>query len=87
MSTYTIILSPKAARQLKKLKKLPISKRIKECIDFLTLDPRPIGVKKLTGEHSLYRVRVGDYRIIYEIKDKQLKILVLNVAARKDVYK
>ncbi|MDO8136857.1 MAG: type II toxin-antitoxin system RelE/ParE family toxin [Candidatus Brocadiales bacterium] len=77
--TYTIELTPKARRQLRGINKydrhaLP---RIKARIDGLAYNPRPQGVKKLSGAESLYRVRVGDYRIIYEIQDKALVVLAL----------
>jgi hypothetical protein len=52
----------------------------------LELEPRPAGCRKLTGE-SQYRVRVGDYRIVYEVRDRELPFLVLRVAHRRDVYR
>ena len=52
----------------------------------LELEPRPAGCRKLTGE-SRYRVRVGDYCIVYEVRDRELLVLVLRVAHRRDVYR
>lgn len=73
----------------KALKKIP--KRdaiaIKEKISNLAEDPRPLGSIKLSGKEDLYRIRAGDYRIIYSIFDHQLVILVVEVEGRKDVYK
>ena len=53
----------------------------------LQKDPRPRQAKKLSGLDELYRIRVGDYRIVYTIRNKKLIILVLRIAHRKDVYK
>jgi mRNA interferase RelE/StbE len=74
---------------LKQLKALPINvqKRIQPKIDALTEDPRPNGVVKLEGEDSLYRIKVGSYRVIYEIQDAKLWVFVIKVGNRQDVYK
>ena len=53
----------------------------------LRKDPRPRQAKKLSGLDELYRIRVGDYRIVYTIREKRLLILVVRIAHRKDVYK
>ena len=50
-------------------------------------DPRPSGVKKLGGEDDLYRIREGDYRIIYTVQDKELIVLVVKIGDRKEVYR
>jgi mRNA interferase RelE/StbE len=51
------------------------------------MTPRPPGCVKLTGYPNLYRIRVGNYRIVYEIQDAKLIIIVITVADRKDVYR
>jgi len=56
-------------------------------IDGLELEPRPSGVVKLSGSSDLYRVRSGDYRIIYRIEDQILQVLVIKIGNRRDVYK
>ncbi len=56
-------------------------------IDGLAIDPRPSGVVKLSGEENLYRVRAGDYRIVYSIQDAALLVLIVKVGDRKDVYR
>jgi len=56
-------------------------------IEALSDDPSPQGVAKLEGAETLYRLRVGDYRIVYEIRDKELLVLVVKVGHRKDVYR
>jgi mRNA interferase RelE/StbE len=63
-----------------------IKTRIRESINALKTEPRSIGVKKLAGETDLYRIRVGDYRVIYEIDDTAQILLVTRVRHRRDVY-
>ena len=53
----------------------------------LAHDPRPTGVVKLAGDENLWRIRIGNYRVVYEIHDDRLMVLVLRVAHRKDVYR
>jgi mRNA interferase RelE/StbE len=60
--------------------------RIDRKIMMLAVDPRPPGCKKLQGCKDLWRIRVGDYRVIYSIKDSSLTVDVTQVAHRKDVY-
>ena len=78
--SYGVEIAPPARRQLKKLKKAD-QKRIIDSIDALGEDPRPAGMKKLSGALELYRIREGDYRIIYQVRDEVLLVLVV-----KDVY-
>ncbi|TAH35684.1 type II toxin-antitoxin system RelE/ParE family toxin [Candidatus Saccharibacteria bacterium] len=86
MPTYEIKLSRLAVKTLKKLPS-HISARIFQKIELLADDPRPAGVKKLTGYASFYRIRVGDYRVIYDIHDGRLTVLVVEVGHRKDIYR
>ncbi len=76
---------------LKDLKKIPIraQKQIREKIQNLSLDPRPEGCKKLQGSSNpaLYRVRCGDYRIIYTIEDHVLLVIIIQVGNRKEIYR
>ena len=83
--TYYIEFAKPAAKQLKALSPQE-QQRIKSKIEALVDSPRPDGVVKLSGEDDLYRIRVGDYRIIYRIQDNQLLILVLKIGHRRDVY-
>jgi mRNA interferase RelE/StbE len=62
-------------------------KRVSEAIDSLEENPRPSGVKKLKGSKELYRLRVGDYRIIFAIRDQELLVIVVNAGHRRDVYR
>jgi len=83
--TYQIEFAPHAYRQFKKLERdtqLVILSRI----EALGQNPRPSGVKKLASVQNLYRIRVGDYRVVYEIRDRALIIVVVKVGHRRDVY-
>jgi mRNA interferase RelE/StbE len=84
--TYSIEFSPSAAKSFAKLDK-PLRLRISGAIELLAVDPRPPAAKMLRGdEQGWWRVRVGDYRIVYTITDGRLSILVLRIGHRRDVY-
>ena len=65
----------------------PSAARIAATIDALAEDPRPSGCGKLAGTDRLYRVRVGNYRVVYEVHDDRLLVLVIKVGHRRDVYR
>jgi mRNA interferase RelE/StbE len=79
-------LIPRAARQLTALPR-EAQARIDARILALEHDPRPPGVKKLQGEEGFYRIRVGDYRVVCSIDDKDLLLLVVRIAPRGEVYR
>ena len=83
---YSILLAPPAERQLKAFPQA-VQKRLVKRLKTLRANPRPRGVKKLAGEDDLYRVREGNYRIIYTIRDKELIVLVLKIGDRKEIYR
>jgi mRNA interferase RelE/StbE len=83
---YTVEVAPTAERQLKALPK-SIRIQIGRRIDKLADNPRPYGVEKITDEEDLYRVRSGDYRILYKIKDQDLLVLIVKIGDRKEVYR
>ncbi len=83
--SYQVEFSRGARKQFRKLS-LNIKRRIQSKINELAIEPRPNRVKKLQGEDNLYRIRVGDYRIVYEIKDDVLLIIVIRVKHRSEVY-
>jgi mRNA interferase RelE/StbE len=64
-----------------------MARRIAAVIDDLADDPRPSGCVKLSGPRNLYRVRVRNYRVVYESQDQQLLILIVRVAKRDQVYR
>lgn len=84
--TYRIEFVKQAAKQFKALPTQE-QQRLQPKIDALATEPRPVGVVKLSGEQDLYRIRVGDYRIIYNIQGDQLLILVVKIGHRRDVYR
>jgi mRNA interferase RelE/StbE len=83
---YRIEFSPAAERQFMKLPR-EIQVRLKPRLDGLMNNPFPRGVKKLSGEENLYRLQVGDHRIIYRVQQKALLVLVVKVGHRKEVYR
>ena len=84
MSSYIIVLSKKAQKQLDKFSD-NIAEPIIEAISLLETDPKPIGSKKLKGRNG-YRIRIGDYRVIYDVLDTELIIDVITLGHRKDIY-
>ena len=85
MGKYKIEVSSTAEKTLKKIPKKLILKII-QAIQKLEIQPYPDGCRKLKGEENTYRIRQGNYRIIYEVIDKRLLILVLKIGHRKDIY-
>lgn len=84
--SYQIDVAPSALRQLRKLD--PQARRkIQAAIELLAGEPRPPAAKMLVNAGGAWRVRVGDYRIVYDIEDGRLVILVLAVAHRREVYR
>lgn len=86
MVNYKIEITTTAEKSLRKIPKKDIQK-IVDAIQILAISPFPEGCRKLKGEEDIYRVRQGNYRIIYEVIEKKLIILVLKVGHRKDIYK
>jgi mRNA interferase RelE/StbE len=82
---HRIIFKPAAQRQLAKLPR-NVGERIARAIDALSDQPRPSGCKKLAGPDDLWRIRVGDYRIVYQIDDDRLVVLVTTIGHRREVY-
>jgi mRNA interferase RelE/StbE len=80
---FKIEIKKSVFKMLRRLDKQTVDK-IKNAIDKLAHDPRPFGYKKLVDEEDLYRIRVGNYRIIYEIHDRVLLIMVLRLARRRE---
>jgi mRNA interferase RelE/StbE len=83
---YNVVVQRNAQKQLNGLPRQSQA-RVMRAIDGLSIDPRPPGVVKLSGEENLYRVRAGDYRIVYSIQDAALLVLIVKVGDRKDVYR
>lgn len=82
---YGIRFKPAAAKELAKLPK-DVQRRLAPRIDGLAANPRPAGAEKLAGEEA-WRIRVGDYRVVYTIEDRVLLVLVIHVGNRREVYR
>ena len=82
---YCIEVAPAAVRQLRKLDRVA-HRRVQAAIELLASEPRPSGAKKLVGGDGEWRVRTGDYRIVYEIHDNVVLVLVIAVGPRRDIY-
>ena len=82
--TYHVEIATAAVRQLRKLDR-PAQRRVQAAIELLATEPRPNGAKKLVGGNGELRVRTGDYRIVYEIHDNVLLVLVIAVGHRRDI--
>lgn len=86
MATYQIEWKRSALRELKRLDRQVVP-RIVAAVDALSTQPLPTGVSKLQGSQRNYRIRVGDYRIIYELYEFRLVIEIIRVRHRKDAYR
>jgi mRNA interferase RelE/StbE len=84
--TYEIIITKSIQKQLDNLPS-NIQERVYDKISQLAEEPRPDGVVKLKGYDNEYRVRIGDYRLVYEIQDEKLIVLIIQCKHHRDVYK
>ena len=85
MSRYTVEFTSAAAKEIRKLDGVTRS-RVVRAVAALADEPRPPGVKKLSGSDDAWRIRVGDYRVIYEIDDGSVTVVVFRAAHRRAVY-
>ena len=85
MSSYKVVIAKSAEKELAQLPVEAIM-RIREKVSSLANNPRPDGCKKMKGYKDLYRICVGDYRVIYSIQDTILTVTVVAVGNRKDIY-
>ncbi|MGO0122941.1 type II toxin-antitoxin system RelE family toxin [Desulfothermobacter acidiphilus] len=86
MEFYSIYLKPSAEKDLRRLRK-PIVPRVLTLIESLQSEPFPRKAVKLTGTERLYRLRVGDYRIIYEVDAKARQVIIHYIRHRREVYR
>jgi mRNA interferase RelE/StbE len=84
--TYKIKIKETALKVLRKAEK-KTSARVWTAISKLANEPRPAGSKKMVGPDDLWRIRVGDWRVIYQIRDHELIVLVARIGQRKEVYR
>ncbi len=86
MGAYQVELTRSAEKDLRRIDRSQTA-TIYSALERLEQEPRPLGVKKLVGSNRTYRVRVDDYRMVYEIEDDVLVVLVIRIAHRKGVYR
>ncbi|HET7601458.1 MAG TPA: type II toxin-antitoxin system RelE/ParE family toxin [Gemmatimonadales bacterium] len=83
---YHLEFTSSAARQLRKLPR-EVQRRLAVAVNGLEQEPRPQGVTKLSAEAGIYRIGVGDYRVLFQANDKILLVLVVSLGDRKDIYR
>jgi len=86
MGTYRIEWKKSALRELKRIDRQVIP-RIVAAVDSLSSDPLSSGIRKLYGSQRTYRLRVGDYRVVYELYESRLIVEIVRVRHRKDAYR
>jgi mRNA interferase RelE/StbE len=86
MSPYAVTFARSARRELEALDR-PLVARVFKRIEALTGNPRPAGCRKLVGQVNLWRIRIGDYRLIYEVDDGKRVVDVVAVRHRSDAYR
>ncbi|HXG56179.1 MAG TPA: type II toxin-antitoxin system RelE/ParE family toxin [Vicinamibacterales bacterium] len=86
MAAYRVVVTPAAVRQLAKLPR-QAREMVAAALVTLGTNPRPVGCVKLAGRDDLWRMRVRQYRVIYQILDAELIVTIVNVGDRKDVYR
>jgi mRNA interferase RelE/StbE len=82
---YALTFRPAALRALRKLDR-QIAERIMVATEALRDDPRPSGAKMLTGSHGLWRIRIGDYRVVYTVDDQRRIVRIAAAGHRRDIY-
>jgi mRNA interferase RelE/StbE len=83
---YRVVLRRSAARELADLPQ-PIRGRLARAVNGLANEPRPSGAELLTGREGIWRLRVGDYRILYLVDDEVVAVLVIRIRHRSDAYR
>jgi len=86
VAAYEVKFATSAAKEFRSLP-LELKRRVGAVIDRLSQDPRPPGVRKLVGHERLYRIRVGQYRVVYEVDDKEQLVRVTRIRHRREVYR
>lgn len=85
MESFEVIFKQSVAKDLRQIPKKDVARMLKR-IEALRTEPRPTGVEKLSGQEK-YRIRQGVYRILYEIRDTKLIVVVVKIGHRRDVYR
>lgn len=85
--SYTVRIAAKPTKFLEDLQDQNLRRRMAASLRTLSENPRPPGAVKLSAPEALYRIRVGDYRVVYQIQDAMLLVLVVRIAHRREVYR
>ena len=86
MASYSVELTRTAEKQLRRVAKRDRS-RLLDAIEALGTKPRPQGARKFQGYEDIYRIRVGQYRVVHEVIDDRVLVIVLKLGHRKDIYR
>ena len=87
MSRYRLEIRPSVEKALRKIRDAKLQRRLDDALGKLAENPRRAGAEKMAGLQNRYRFRVGDYRIIYEIHDAVLLVVILAIGDRKEIYR
>jgi mRNA interferase RelE/StbE len=87
VAVYSLTIKPSAAKELENVSDKATLARLIQKIQLLATQPRPSGAEKLAGRPNLYRVRQGNYRVIYSVDDQSRVVDVVKVGHRRDVYR
>ena len=85
--SHRVEIRPAARRFLKKLRDDDLLRRITAALRELESNPRPVGSEKMAGPDDLHRIRIGDYRVVYQIHDQVLLVLIIRIGNRREVYR
>lgn len=84
---YALRIKASAAKELEAIDGASTRHRIVEVVQSLAADPRPTGCKKLAGRDAAYRLRVGDYRVVYTVSDREVVVEIIKIGHRREVYR
>ena len=84
---YAILIKASAAKELDAIDSAPMRRRIVELIQSLASDPRPTACKKLAGRDGAFRVRAGEYRVVYTVNDREIVVEVVKIGHRREIYR
>jgi len=87
VARYRLQIKHSAARELERIDRKPDRQRLVARIQVLSMDPRPPGCEKLSGHADRYRVRQGDYRVVYAANDAERMVLIVKIGHRREVYR
>lgn len=87
MAAYSLEVKRSAARELDAVEPRAQRRRLVARIGALSTEPRPVGALKVAGSENAYRLRQGDYRIVYEVHDRERRIVVFKIGHRREVYR